>query len=120
MRGAYAPIPNLMSICRLFAILVAVAVLLTPVFNDASMAQAAVPDHHAQMAEKGHCVPVNDDGQDTPHDMACCGAMCMAVAVTPAAVALRTPLHGSVPVASLRAFQTGAPAELATPPPRSA
>ncbi len=106
---------------KLFALMVAIAVLLAPAFTGVSMAQAAVPDQHVQMAGSGHCDPARDDRQqDKTHDMACCGAMCMAVAVTPAVMPIGTPLHGSLPAGSLHAFGTGTPAELATPPPRAA
>jgi hypothetical protein len=108
-----------MSIRKLFAILVAISVLFAPAFTSAGMALAAVPDHHAQMTEKGHCDPVKGEGRDKPADMSCCGAMCMAVAVTPAAMPLAKPVHGDILVASLRGFQAGIPAELATPPPRA-
>jgi hypothetical protein len=111
---------NLMSIRKLLAILVAVAVLFAPAFTSASMAAAVVPDHHAQMMEKGHCDPAKGEQQDEPADMSCCGAMCMAVAVAPSGISIAKPLIGSVPVASLQSFQTGSPAELATPPPRAA
>ena len=111
---------HLMSIRKLFAILVAIAVLFAPAFTTVGMASAAVPDHHAQMMEKGHCDPAKGDDQEKSADMSCCGAMCMAVAVTPSAIFLAKPVHGEVPVAGLRAFQTGIPAELATPPPRAA
>jgi hypothetical protein len=112
---------NPMSIRNLFAILVAVAVVFAPAFMSVGMAQAAVPDHHAQMTEKGHCDPANDEDQNKPAGtMACCGAMCMAVAVTASTMALAEPLLGSLPVARLHAFRTGVPAELATPPPRAA
>lgn len=111
---------NLMSIRKLFAILIAVAVLLAPAFTSAGMATAAVPDHHAQMMEKGHCDSAMGGEQEEPSDMSCCGAMCMAVAVAPSGISIAKPLIGSVPVGSLHAFQTGSPAELATPPPRAA
>jgi hypothetical protein len=107
---------------KLFALLVAVAVLLAPGLTGASMAQAAQPDHHAQMTEKSHCDPARDDQQrGEAHDMSCCAAMCMAVAVTPAVVPLGAPLQASETTAdSLFAFAIGTPAELATPPPRAA
>ena len=108
-----------MSIRKLFAILIAVAVSLTPAFTGANTAFAADPDHHAQRTDKGHCDPAMDMDQDTPVDMVCCGAMCMAVAVTPSASPIGKPLLGSVPVAGLHNFQTGIPAEIATPPPRN-
>ena len=109
-----------MGIRKLFAILIAVAVLFAPAFTSGSSAFAAVPDHHAQMMEKGHCDPAMDMDQDELADMACCGAMCMAVAVSPPASQMAKPLVGSVPVAGLQEFQTGIPAEIATPPPRTA
>jgi hypothetical protein len=106
---------------KLFALMVAIAVLLAPGLTGASLAQAAQPDHHAQMAEKSHCDPArNDQQQGKTHDMACCAAMCMAVAVTPAVVPLGAPQQGTVAVSSLYAFALGTPAELATPPPRVA
>lgn len=112
---------NLMSIRKLFAMLVAFAVLFAPAFTSAGMAGAAVPDHHAQKMDKRHCDAAGDEDQDEPSGkMACCGAICMAVAVTPATVSVVKHVPGDVPVARLHAFQTGTPAELATPPPRVA
>jgi hypothetical protein len=107
---------------KLFALMVAIALLLAPGLTGASMAQAAQPDHRAQMAEMSHCDPARDDQQQgQTHDMACCAAMCMAVAVTPPMVPLRAPLQASETTAdSLFAFAIGTPAELATPPPRAA
>ena len=114
--------PQQMSIRKLFAILVAIAVLFAPAFTGASTAIAAVPDHHAQMMENGHCDPAigMDQDQDQPADMACCGDICMAVAVTPSSPQMVKPLVGSVPAVGLHDFQTGIPAEIATPPPRAA
>ncbi|MBA3511253.1 hypothetical protein [Sphingomonas sp.] len=109
-----------MSIRKLFAILVAVAVLFAPGLTSASSAYAAVPNHHAQMIDKGHCDPAMDLNQDDPAVMTCCVAVCMAVAVTPSALPTAKPLLGSVPVAGLQEFQTGIPPEIATPPPRAA
>ena len=111
---------QLMSIHKLFAIMIAVALLFAPVFTSAGSALAAVPDHHAQMMDKGHCDPATEQERDKSKTMACCGAMCMAVAVTPPASQLDKPLVGSVAVAGLQEFQTGIPAEIATPPPRDA
>lgn len=44
-----------MSIRTLFAMLVAVAVLFAPALTRAGEAFAAVPDHHMQTMESGHC-----------------------------------------------------------------
>jgi hypothetical protein len=109
-----------MSIPKLFTIMIAIAVLFAPAFTTSMPAYAAVPDHHVQMMEKGHCEPATDIDKDSMADMACCGDMCMAVAVAPPASQMVKPLVGSVPAAGLQEFQTGIPAELATPPPRAA
>lgn len=106
---------------KLFSALLACILLLAPALGHASMAQAALADHHSATAEKSHCEPAGDEDQDKPFDMGCCDAMCMAVAVTPAAVPL-TPqlLESSMLVGSVHGFRTGTPLELATPPPRAA
>ncbi len=111
---------QLMSIRKLFAVFIAIAVLFAPALTNAGAAYAAVPDHHTQMMEKGHCDPAKDMDQHEPASIACCGAMCMAVAVTPSASPAAKPLVGSAPVAGLHDFQTGIPPEIATPPPRAA
>lgn len=106
---------------KLFSALLACTLLLTPALGHASMAQAAAADHQGETAEKSHCAPADDQGQDKPVDKACCHAICMAVAVTPAALPLAPqPVQSSVPVNSLYGFRTGTPLELATPPPRIA
>lgn len=105
---------------KFFALMAAIAMLFAPVLMNASMANASPSDGHAQMAEKAHCAPASDTDQDQAPEMACCGAMCMAVAITHATVPVEAPAHSSIPVAKLHAFRTGAPAELATPPPRAA
>ena len=111
---------QLMSLRKLFAVLVAIAVLFAPALTNAGTAYAAVPDHHAQMMEKGHCDPATEQERDKSETLAYCDAMCMAVAVTPPASRVAKPLIGSLPVAGLHEFQTGIPAEIATPPPRAA
>jgi hypothetical protein len=107
---------------KFFAVMVAIAVLLAPAFTGTGRAQAAAPDHHAQMTKMSHCEPARGDQQQgEAHDMACCAAMCMAIAVTPTVVPLAAPLQASGTAAErLVGFATGTPAELATPPPRAA
>ena len=110
-----------MSSRQLFAILTVLSALFAPAFMGASMASAAVPDHSAQMIEKGHCDPKSDEGENKSADeMACCSTTCLAVAVTPPDIDRAEPQMGGGPVASLQAFRTAIPAELATPPPRAA
>ena len=105
---------------KLFALMAAIAMLVAPAFMSVSMAKAAGADHHAQMTQTGDCAPASGEDQDQASEMACCGATCMAVAITHSAVPMATPLHGKVQITRLQAFRTGTPAELATPPPRNA
>ena len=106
---------------KLFSAVLAFALLFAPALSHASMAQVGVDDQQSESAEKGHCAPAGEKDQNKPVEMACCDAMCMAVAVTPAAAPLRPQLlQSSMPVNSLNAFQTNTPLELATPPPRTA
>ena len=122
--SAYAP-P--VSIRKLFAMLVAVAVLFGPALTGMSAAFAAVPDHHMQMMSTGHCKamtagensdqsPVKDPKAGKP----CCMAMCLAVAASPAVIEASPSLIGIASVPSLQNFLIGVPAEIATPPPRAA
>lgn len=122
--SAYAP-P--VSIRKLFAMLVAVAVLFAPAVTGMSAAFAAVPDHHMQMMSTGHCKSMaaaeNSDqpsGEDSKAGKPCCMAMCLAVAVSPAAIEASPSLIGIASVPRLQNFLIGVPAEIATPPPRAA
>lgn len=111
-----------MSMQKLFAILVALAVLVAPAFTRAGEAFAAVPDHHAQMLTTGHCqdaAPGSDQEEDSPAQT-CCISMCMAVAVAPPKALSEGDVLHSPAVFTARAFVMGLPAEIATPPPRFA
>ena len=111
-----------MSIHRLFAILVALTVLVAPAFTRAGEAFAAVPDHHAQMLTTGHCQDATPGSEQEEGSAAqsCCIAMCMAVAATPPTALAEKDLLHSPAVYIARAFKMGLPAEIATPPPRLA
>lgn len=125
---AYAPI---VSVRKLLALFVAVAVLLAPAFTHAGAALAAVPDHQMQMMEGGHCasppaVAGSDhksggDHKSSGHDKAgCCISMCMAVAVSPPVAASVERIHSvSVTFALVNQYH-GRITEIATPPPRLA
>lgn len=124
--GAYG---NSVSIPKLFlAVLVALAVLFAPALTRAGEAFAAVPDHHAQMMQSGHCKAapsnVGEDGKSSDKDKAagknCCVSMCMAVAIAPAAPPKPVTLHGSAATFPLTTQYHGCIAEIATPPPRLA
>jgi hypothetical protein len=107
---------------KLFAILIALAVLLAPAFTRAGQAFAAVPDHHMQMMESGRCSMPAGDTAD--HDKApaknCCMSMCMAVAIAPPVPPAHEEVRRAPAEPGVRTFHVGLPAEIATPPPRSA
>lgn len=113
-------ISTIMSVRRLFAALIALAVLFAPAITRVGEAYAAVPDHHTQMMTKGHCESPPDENQDKSADNSCCFQLCMAVATELSAPADRQPLLGSTETPALQSFLVGIPAELATPPPRAA
>ena len=116
-----------MSLRTLFAALVAMAVLFAPAMTRAGQAFAAVPDHHAQMMQSGHCKMApshSSDGERSSKNdkagMSCCISMCMAVAVTPPAPLAVVPTHAAAPTFPLTHQYHGLIAEIATPPPRLA
>jgi hypothetical protein len=106
------------SIRKLFAILLALAVLLAPGVSGAAM--AAAPHHDMQMMEAGHCEtpPSMPGGHEKMAGKSCCIAMCMALAVAPFAPAEdrmpRQQIAGFVPPQAYHSL----PSEIATPPPR--
>lgn len=109
------------SVSKLLALLIAVAMLFAPLSVQGGAAMAAMPsDHHAQMTE-GHCGEQPTKSADRESDgKSCCLATCAAIAVAPF-----TPL---APHAFVRGIDRPAPeqsgpsflAELPTPPPRVA
>lgn len=114
----YAP----MSVHKLFAILVALAVLFAPAFSRGGEASAAMPDHHAQMMKSGHCdSPSSDaDGHDKAAEKSCCVSMCMGVAIAPSPAARGTNSTRAPAVSSIPTLHLAQLAEIATPPPKSA
>lgn len=118
---AYGPA---LSIRKLLLALVAMAVLFAPAFTTAGAVFAAVPQHNMPMMEAGHCQFSPAADHDAAHDEApaksCCIAMCMALAIAPAA-----PMRAIAPPREVAAFPNppayvGLPGEIATPPPRRA
>ena len=115
--SAYGP-P--VSIRKLFAILVALAVLLAPGVTGAAM--AASPDHQMHMMQTGHCnMPMSGKSDhDKMSGKNCCISMCMAVAIAPPAPADVQPLSAQITQFGLAKTYHGTLAEIATPPPRLA
>lgn len=112
-----APLQSL-ALHKLFAILLAVAVLFAPSVAHASMMAGAATPHQTQMMEMGHCDSMPGKSHDKAPVKSCCIAMCMAVAISPAmpagvATLQQTPAYFAVPTS-----WHGHLGEIATPPPR--
>lgn len=110
-----------MSLCRLFAMLFALTIIVAPLAMPAG-AEAAMPapaSNHGDMAKQGHCdgEPAQDH-HGKAADKGCCTTMCMAVAGAPAAAV--EPLHygASTLRPGAAPFRRGYLGEIATPPPR--
>ena len=110
------------SLRPLFAILIAFAMLFTPLAMQSGSAMAMGPaDHQSQMMNQGHCSDQPTGGKDSKMGgKSCCVAMCAAVAV--AAVSPVEPLafERVADRPSLVQFHHSYLAKLATPPPRRA
>ena len=120
--GRLMGISRAVSLSKLFAILIAAAMLFAPFAMQSGSAMAAMPsDHHSQMMTKGHCdgQPTTDkDGKSA--DMPCCAAMCTAIAVAPTGAIEPHLFTQSAPSVAAQDFQFGFFGELPTPPPRLA
>src|SRR4051794_32814771 len=107
------------SIRRLFAILVAFSVLLSP---GATAAALAAPHHGMHMAQAKHCQtatpkPTDHEKMDGKN---CCISMYAAVAVVPLAAAASAGPHRERADFVVPKTYHGRLAEIATPPPRLA
>lgn len=115
-----------MSIRSLLAMLVAVAVLFAPALTRGGEAFAAIPDHHVQMMESGHCNSApshsggdeESPGSDEAGTKTCCMSISLGVATAPAAAPDKVSLHGPAPSFALTNQYRGRIAEIATPPPK--
>jgi len=110
------------SIRKLFAMMIALAVLLAPSVAYADMPMAMGPHHDMQMMQMGHCQmpPSKSDGHDKADGKSCCISMCMAVAIAPPVPTTSVePAHVSTYFAVPTSWH-GYLGEIATPPPRVA
>lgn len=106
------------NISRLFAIFVALAVLIAPAVSRASAVLSGVPDHQLMMEQTGHCQMPGGAGHDKGAGKSCCIAMCTAVAVhcpSPSGEEFAEPVP---PVFTITTLHIPYLAEIATPPPR--
>ena len=113
-----------MSIQRLLAALLALAVLLGPLAVQSGIVMAMAPtgDEHAQLVSGNHCNGQSEkQSESNPADKSCCTAMCLALAVVPiAAIEPYVALGSEAKRPSLAQDHRGFLARLPTPPPRSA
>lgn len=109
-----------MTIRTLFALLLALAVLIAPAPSVMGAAMAASPDHHAQMAPDDHCatVPANSGAKDEAPAKNCCVATCAAVAVAPSGSIGEIKSLVAPAVFPIATRPLGYLGEIATPPPR--
>jgi hypothetical protein len=110
------------SIRKLFAILIALAVLIAPSVTYAAMPVAAAPHHDMRMMDMGHCqmLPSKSNDHDKTDGKSCCMSMCMAVAVAPFTPADAVEPKHSVAYFAVSQSWHGYLGEIATPPPRAA
>ena len=109
------------SLSKLFAILIAAAMLFAPFAMQSGMATAARPsDHHAQMMEQGHCEGQPADKDSKGAEKLCCAAMCTAIAVATSAPLEPAAFSRSVKRPSLKQSLHSFLVKLPTPPPRLA
>jgi hypothetical protein len=108
----------------LFALLIGIAMTMTPLGMQAAVAAPAMPHHETMALGPGsmdHCA--GKPKQDQPKkaaDKNCCAAACVGIALTDGAGADPL-LFAAVPMhASAALHLDGVQAELPTPPPRSA
>ncbi len=112
----------LVGISKLFAILIAAAMLFAPFAMQSGAAMAVMPsDRHAQMMGEGDCEgqPAGDtDGKS--NEMPGCAAMCAAIAAAPVSPGQPAALTRSIERPALEPSLHGFLAKLPTPPPRRA
>ena len=115
---SYGP---LMSIRKLFGVLIALAVLFAP-SAVAAEHMASMAGHDMQMMEMGHCdgPPSKSSDHDKNAGKSCCISMCMALAVTPDAPAADVEVEHAATYFAVPASWHGFLGEIATPPPRTA
>jgi hypothetical protein len=110
------------SIRKLFAILVALSVLLAPSVAAAADHGMSMADHEKTMMEMGHCQapPSGHLDHDKKAGSSCCISMCLAVAVAPTTPNLEKHLRAEQPNLFVPTEHEAFLGEIATPPPRFA
>lgn len=110
-----------LSIRKLFAIFVALAVLFAPAASRATAAIAGVSDHELMMEQTGHCrMPSGSADHRKGADKTCCISMCMAATVNDLAPSADEFFTQITPVPMIPTLHIGCLGDIATPPPRLA
>ena len=104
----------------LLSLITAIALLFAPVFTPAAAASIGPADHHEQMMKTGHCDSMPAEDEDKAADKSCCVQICLAVAVALASPPEAHALPRGVDTPTLDKSLVDTPAEIATPPPRTA
>ena len=107
---------------KLFAILIAAAMLFAPFAMQSGSAMAAMPsNHHAQTMSEDHCEgQLAKDKDSKSADKPSCAAMCAAVAIATGSLVEPAVFAPAVERPALERFPHGILAKLPTPPPRLA
>lgn len=109
------------SIRKLFAVFIALAVLFAPAVSRASAAFAGMPDHELMMEQIGHCqMPAGSADHEKGAGKTCCISMCMAVTINGSVSSDHDVVEHVSPISSIRTLHLGYLGEIATPPPRRA
>ena len=113
-------ISPVVSISRLFAILIAAAMLFAPFAMQSGSAMAAMPsDHHSQTMSKDHCEGQPTTEKDTKSaEKDCCAAMCAASALPTQARPGEVKFSRLLAVPGTVTLYRGILSEISTPPPR--
>lgn len=108
------------SISKISALLIALAMLFAPVVMQSGAAMAAAPSGpHAQMMSEGHCeAPADADENDALPEKSCCAAMCNAVALSAREPGLERALAALPAIPHAIGRYRGILDEISTPPPR--
>jgi hypothetical protein len=117
-RRCHARIGAYVRLRTLLGLLFALAVLFAPAVTGVAAAQAAVPDHQAQMVKAGHCTSTPSGQRDYSDGRSCCISVNVGVAVAQVAPLVAAAPPAPTPISLVRALHRPYLGEIATPPPR--
>ncbi|MCY7280545.1 MAG: hypothetical protein LH610_06545 [Sphingomonas bacterium] len=113
----FAPMCRDVILSRLFAMFIALSLLVGPLAMNRAMA-ATPAASHSQMTDDGHCQPADEGKADKAMSKPCCAAMCATQAVVPESSPSEQVFTRLPAIAVPMSFHREVLGELATPPPR--